>query len=61
MGTDAFLSDPEDGVIEKSRGQLSSGNNQGHKTGWCHTDDMRDPGQTKDSSRNYSMSNNAMR
>lgn len=61
MGTDAFLSDPEDGVIEKSRGQLSGGNNMGHKTGWCHTQDMRDPGQTGDSSRNYNMSSYANR
>lgn len=55
LGTDLFLSDPEDGVIEKSRGQLSGGNNRGHKTGWCHTNDMRDPGQTTDSSRNATM------
>jgi hypothetical protein len=55
------LSDPEDGVIEKSRGQLSGGNNHGHKTGWCHTNDMRDPGQTTDSSRNSTMSYYAKR
>ena len=61
MGTDMFLSDPEDGVIEKSRGQLSGANNRGHKTGWCHTHSMRDPGQTGDSSRNYSMSSYAKR
>lgn len=61
LGTDAFLSDPEDGVIEKSRGQLSGGNNHGHKTGWCHTNDMRDPGQTTDSSRNSTMSYYAKR
>ena len=61
IGTDLFLSDPEDGVIEKSRGQLSSGINRGHKTGWCHTLDMRDPGQTSDSSRNSTMNVNANR
>ncbi|HFC30852.1 MAG TPA: conditioned medium factor [Oceanospirillales bacterium] len=61
MGTDMFLSDPEDGVIEKSRGQLSGAYNRGHKTGWCHSLDMRDPGQTSDSSRNYSMSYYAKR
>ncbi len=61
MGTDLFLSDPEDGVIEKSRGQLSGANNRGHKTGWCHTLDMRDSGQTSDSSRNSTMSNYAKR
>ena len=53
--TDLFLSDPDDGVIERSRGQLSGGLNRGHKTGWCHTVDMRDPGQTTDSSRNAVM------
>ncbi len=61
LGTDLFLSDPEDGVIEKSRGQLSGATNRGHKTGWCHTNDMRDPGQTRDSSRNSTMSANANR
>jgi len=61
LATDLILSDPEDGVIEKSRGQLSGGNNRGHKTGWCHTSDMRDPGQTKDSSRNSTMSYYAKR
>jgi hypothetical protein len=61
MGTDLFLSDPEDGVIEKSRGQLSGATNRGHKTGWCHTHSMRDPGQTGDSSRNSTMSYYAKR
>ncbi|HHL31405.1 MAG TPA: conditioned medium factor [Oceanospirillales bacterium] len=61
IATDLFLSDPEDGVTEKSRGQLSGGINRGHKTGWCHTLSMRDPGQTSDSSRNADMSANANR
>ncbi|PIP78984.1 MAG: conditioned medium factor [Gammaproteobacteria bacterium CG22_combo_CG10-13_8_21_14_all_40_8] len=61
VATDLFLSDPEDGVVEKSRGQLSGGHNMGHKTGWCHTSGMRDPAQTKDSSRNSDMNANAMR
>ena len=61
FATDLFLSDPEDGVIEKSRGQLSGASNRGHKTGWCHTSGMRDPGQTGDSSRNSTMSNYAKR
>ncbi len=56
LATDLFLSDPEDGVTERSRAQLSGGINRGHKTGWCHTNDMRDPGQTSDSSRNSIMS-----
>jgi len=40
---------------------LSGGHNMGHKTGWCHTSGMRDPAQTKDSSRNSDMNANAMR
>lgn len=61
IATDPFLSDPDDGVIEKAKGQLSGANNLGHKTGWCHTSGMRDPGQTSDSSRNSNMNSNAMR
>ncbi len=61
IATDLFLSDPEDGVVEKSRGQLSGANNMGHKKGWCHTSSMRDTAQTKDSSRNADMNANAMR
>ena len=61
LATDLFLSDPEDGTTEKSYGQLSSGVNRGHKTGWCHTTSMRDPGQTTDSGRNATMSTYAAR
>jgi hypothetical protein len=61
IATDLFLSDPEDGVVEKSRAQLSGAVNRGHKTGWCHTSGMRDPGQAGDSSRNSTMSNYAKR
>jgi hypothetical protein len=59
--TDVLLSDPDDGTTEKSKGQLSSGVNRGHKTGWCHTTGMRDPAQTRDSSRNSTMNSNAAR
>ncbi|MEZ5306069.1 MAG: hypothetical protein R2684_02870 [Pyrinomonadaceae bacterium] len=61
IATDLFLNDPDDGVIEKTKGQLSGANNRGHKTGWCHTTSMRDPGQTTDSSRNADMNANAAR
>jgi hypothetical protein len=61
LATDLFLGDPEDGVTEKAYGQLSGANNMGHKTGWCHTTSMRDPGQTTDSSRNTTMNLNAAR
>lgn len=61
IASDLVLSDPEDGTTEKSRGQLSGGVNRGHKTGQCHTEGMRDMAQTRDSSRNSSMSANAAR
>lgn len=61
LATDLFLSDPDDGTTERSKGQLSGGVNRGHKTGWCHTSNMRDPAQTTDSSRNSTMNANAAR
>ncbi|MCF6300414.1 MAG: conditioned medium factor [Proteobacteria bacterium] len=61
LATDLFLSDPEDGVTERSRGQLSGASNRGHKTGQCHTSGMRDGAQTKDSGRNSTMNSNAAR
>ncbi|MEM1182819.1 MAG: choice-of-anchor X domain-containing protein [Acidobacteriota bacterium] len=59
--SDLLLSDPDDGTTERARGQLSSAVNRGHKTGWCHTDGMRDPNQTRDSGRNSTMNSNAAR
>ncbi len=61
VGTDLFLSDPDDGVVERAYAQLPGANNRGHKTGWCHTSGMRDPAQTSDSSRNADMNTNAAR
>lgn len=61
VATDLFLSDPDDGVVERAYAQLSGANNRGHKTGWCHTSGMRDPAQTSDSSRNADMNANAAR
>lgn len=58
LATDPFLSDPDDGVVERAAGQLPGANNRGHKTGWCHTTSMRDPGQTTDSARNADMNAN---
>ncbi len=57
--TDLLLNDPDDGTTEKSKGQLSSGVNRGHKTKWCHTSGMADPPQTTDGNRNNSMNSNA--
>lgn len=53
--TDIILDDPEDGVVERWAGQLSGATNHGHKEGWCHTNDMRDPAQYLDHNRNYEM------
>lgn len=61
VATEPFLNDPEDGVVEKAKGQLPGANNRGHKEGWCHTSSMRDPAQTSDSSRNAEMNANAAR
>lgn len=59
--SDLLLSDPEDGVVERSRGRLSGGNNMGHTEGWCHTTGMRDPAQTTDSARNAEMNQRSAR
>lgn len=61
LATDPFLSDPDDGVVERTYAQLTGANNLGHKTGWCHTSGMRDPSQTTDSARNSNMNANAAR
>jgi hypothetical protein len=61
LATDPFLSDPDDGVVERAYAQLAGANNLGHKTGWCHTSGMRDPAQTSDASRNSNMNANAAR
>ncbi len=55
MASDLVLDDPDDGTIEKWAGQLSGAHNMGHKEGWCHTANMRDPAETTDHSRNVNM------
>ena len=59
LASDLFLTDPEDGVVEQSRGQLPGGVDEGHEEGWCHSSGMRDPPQTTDASRNATMSSTA--
>ncbi|MFG0299146.1 MAG: hypothetical protein ACF8K1_06060 [Phycisphaerales bacterium JB047] len=59
--TDLLLSDPDDGVIERDRGQLAGANNMGHVEGWCHTTGMRDPAQCTDASRNATINARARR
>jgi hypothetical protein len=56
-----FLTNPEDGVIEVSRGQLPGGTNMGNTVGQCHTNDMSEPAQYLDSTRNSEMNANAAR
>ncbi len=59
--SDLFLTNPDDGVIERFRGQLPGGNNMGHTEGWCHVADMEDPPQCTDLVRNTQMNANAAR
>ncbi|MEC8818279.1 MAG: conditioned medium factor, partial [Planctomycetota bacterium] len=59
--TDLLLSDPDDGTVEQYAGQLAGANNEGHKTGWCHTRLMRDPPQCRDVERNVLMNQEAAR
>jgi len=59
--TSLFLSDPEDGTVERTRGQLPGGNSMGHVTGWCHTTGMSNPANYTDSARNVNMNANAAR
>jgi hypothetical protein len=61
FASDLVLSDPEDGTVERTYGQLPGGINRGHVTGQCHTAGMRDPAQYSDSSRNAVMNSNAAR
>jgi len=61
FASDLVLSDPEDGTVERTYGQLPGGVNRGHTSGQCHTAGMRDPAQYFDSNRNSVMSSNAAR
>ncbi len=55
FATGLLLSNPEDGVVERSRGLLVGGNNMGHVTGWCHTTGMSEPAGYNDAGRNAVM------
>ncbi|MEZ6002682.1 MAG: hypothetical protein R3F33_00725 [Planctomycetota bacterium] len=59
--TDFFLSNPEDGTVEQSRGQLPGAHNMGHTLGWCHTTGMSNPAGYTDASRNTVLSAMAAR
>jgi hypothetical protein len=58
---DFFLTNPEDGTVERTRGQLPGGNNVAHVTGWCHTTGMSNPANYTDAARNADMNTNAAR
>lgn len=47
-----ILDDPEDGTVERDRGQLPGGNSMGHVVGWCHTTGMSNPASYTDHVRN---------
>jgi hypothetical protein len=59
--TGLILGDPEDGTVEKDRGQLPGGNSMGHVTGWCHTTGMTYPANYTDHARNQEMNAQAAR
>jgi hypothetical protein len=61
IASDAFLTDPEDGVVEHSSGHIVGANDMGMRSGWCHVSGMRDPAQTGDSSRNATMNTQGAR
>ena len=61
LGTDLFLWDPEDGVVESFSGELDGGTFMGLKDGWCHIQDMYDPPQVYDTSRNAEINAEAAR
>ena len=50
--TSLFLDSPNDGVVERAKGQLPGGTNAGHVVGWCHTTGMSNPANYLDSVRN---------
>lgn len=59
--SDFLLSDPEDGVVEVSQAHLDGTNDMGTKEGWCHIENMADPAQTYDPTRNAEMNSEGAR
>jgi hypothetical protein len=50
-----LLTDPEDGTVERTRGQLPGANSMGHVVGWCHTTGMSNTANYLDHGRNVQM------
>ena len=59
--TSLLLSDPEDGTVERARGELPGGVLMGHAPGWCHTTGMSHPACYHDHARNAQMDAQAAR
>lgn len=59
--TNLFLTDPEDGTVEMTRGQLPGAHSMGHVTSWCHTTGMSFPASYTDHARNLQMDAQAAR
>lgn len=59
--TGLILGDPEDGTVEKVRGELVGGVSMGHSLGWCHTTGMSNPANYTDATRNQAMNAAAAR
>jgi hypothetical protein len=59
--TNLLLASPNDGTVERDRGQLSGGNSMGHVSGWCHTTGMSNPANYTDHVRNAEMDAEAAR
>ena len=59
--SDVLLWDPEDGVVEVSGAHLDGTNDMGTKEGWCHIENMADPAQTYDPTRNAEMNSEGAR
>jgi hypothetical protein len=59
--TNLILASPNDGTVERDRGQLAGGNSMGHVSGWCHTTGMSNPANYTDHARNLEMDAQAAR
>jgi len=61
LATALLLINPNDGVCELEKAQLTGANSMGNTQGWCHTESMSKPSQCQDHTRNKDMSTNAAR
>jgi hypothetical protein len=59
--TDLVLASPNDGTVERDRGQLPGAHSMGHVAGWCHTTGMSNPANYLDHARNAEMNSEAAR